>query len=195
VKQEITNLLLKWQVLFPLLELVTWLLVGDWKKRDCKRLSIWNNKKTSWLWILQHIGNRVLIKKLHYPEKAGWKHYIYIWQLCNYDIEEPDLPKGTAGPGRPRMARLQLARRPSITGYGSMQAILADSGSLKVTCTRRTKRLKCIKTWEMECYPWLQTRKSKVFHYSHSSKFPNPDVEKRMLIGIAIWGHENIASS
>uniref|UniRef100_A0A0E0HTN2 Uncharacterized protein n=1 Tax=Oryza nivara TaxID=4536 RepID=A0A0E0HTN2_ORYNI len=36
-----------------------------------------------------------------------------------------------AGPGRPRMARLQFARRPSITGYGSMHAILAESGSRK----------------------------------------------------------------
>jgi hypothetical protein len=89
-----------------------------------------------------------LIKKLHSTKSLNsWKEsYVNLTavQLGKQGVQEKnigkqgklaDLPKGTAGPGLPKMARLQLARRPSITGYGSMQAILADSGSRKVTCT------------------------------------------------------------
>ena len=43
------------------------------------------------------------------------------------------IPNDIAGRGRPSDARLQLARRPSITGVGSIQALLAASGSRKVT--------------------------------------------------------------
>jgi hypothetical protein len=39
------------------------------------------------------------------------------------------------GRGRPNEAKLQLALLPSITGLGSAQALLAASGSRKVTYT------------------------------------------------------------
>lgn len=42
-------------------------------------------------------------------------------------------PRGGEGRGRPNEAMLQLALLPSITGFGSTQALLADSGSRKVT--------------------------------------------------------------
>lgn len=42
-------------------------------------------------------------------------------------------PRGGEGRDRPNEAILQLALRPSITGFGSAQALLADSGSRKVT--------------------------------------------------------------
>lgn len=42
-------------------------------------------------------------------------------------------PRGGEGRGRPRDAMLQFARLPSITGFGSAQALLADSASRKVT--------------------------------------------------------------
>lgn len=41
--------------------------------------------------------------------------------------------KWNDGRGRPREARLQLALRPSMTGFGSAQALLAESGSRNVT--------------------------------------------------------------
>ena len=74
--------------------------------------------------------------------------YLIAVQLGKQGTKLADLPKGTAGPGRPKMARLQLARLPSITGYGSMQAILADSASRKVTYTH-------IHTW----LKWIKSRK------------------------------------
>jgi hypothetical protein len=92
---------------------------------------------------LQYIGNRALSNKLLYTKSISrWKEsYVYLTavQLGNQGTKLADLPKGTAGPGRPKMARLQLARRPSITGYGSMQAILADSAFWKVTYTHLHK--------------------------------------------------------
>lgn len=42
-------------------------------------------------------------------------------------------PRGGEGLGRPNEAILQFARLPSITGFGLSQALLADSGSRKVT--------------------------------------------------------------
>lgn len=48
-------------------------------------------------------------------------------------------PRGGEGRGRPNEAMLQLALLPSITGLGSTQALLADSGSRKVTYFIRRK--------------------------------------------------------
>lgn len=45
------------------------------------------------------------------------------------------IPNERAGLGRPSEAKLQLARLPSIIGVGSAQALLAASGSRKVTYT------------------------------------------------------------
>lgn len=45
------------------------------------------------------------------------------------------LPLGGEGLGLPSEAMLQFALLPSITGFGSTQALLADSGSRKVTYT------------------------------------------------------------
>lgn len=42
-------------------------------------------------------------------------------------------PRGGDGLGRPSEAILQFALRPSITGFGSAQALLADSASRNVT--------------------------------------------------------------
>lgn len=42
-------------------------------------------------------------------------------------------PRGGDGRGLPNEAMLQFALLPSITGFGLAQALLADSGSRKVT--------------------------------------------------------------
>lgn len=43
------------------------------------------------------------------------------------------VPRGGDGRGRPNEAMLQFALLPSIIGFGSTQALLADSGSRNVT--------------------------------------------------------------
>lgn len=47
---------------------------------------------------------------------------------------EREPPRGGEFRGRPSEAMLQLALLPSITGFGSAQALAADSGSQNVTC-------------------------------------------------------------
>jgi hypothetical protein len=60
-----------------------------------------------------------------------------------------------------------------------MQAILADSGSRKVTCTRPHK--KDLNTLKLEKWftSYFQIRKSKLFHYFHCSRFLNPHERKK----------------
>ena len=47
--------------------------------------------------------------------------------------KKDDWPLGGDGRGLPKEAMLQFALLPSITGFGFAQALLADSGSRKVT--------------------------------------------------------------
>lgn len=58
-------------------------------------------------------------------EMDGWMH-IYIYIPCCFGVEGLDL-------WTPKEARLQLALLPSITGAASTQALIAASGSRKVT--------------------------------------------------------------